>query len=136
MPKGRKKGSKNKTKKEIIPLVETNVEVEPVEPNVEVEPVEPNVEVEPVETNVELIKITLKSFGRVYHSEGETFEEAIGKIKISGGAKYLSIITVEKNDGKTITKILNPRQTNGIFGQGSPSLRAIHLKGVRDRLGL
>jgi|SRR3990167_10265794 len=80
------------------------------------------------------VKITLKCLGRVYNSEG-TFEEAIGKIKISGGANTLSIITVEK-DGKTITKILNASQTNGVFGQGSPSFRAIHLKGVKQRLGL
>src|SRR3990167_1990822 len=62
------------------------------------------------------IRITLKCLGRVYNAEGETFEEAIKKIKISGGAKALSVITVTK-DGKTITKILNARQTNGVFGQ-------------------
>ena len=64
-----------------------------------------------------------------------TIEEAIRKIKISGGAMALSVITVEK-DGKTITKLFNARQTNGVFGQGSPSFQAIHLKGVKARLGL
>ena|SRR3990167_2602428 len=81
------------------------------------------------------VKIILKCLGRVYNSEGLTFEEAIRKIKISGGAMALSVITVEK-DGKTITKLFNARQTNGVFGQGSPSFQAIHLKGVKARLGL
>ena len=81
------------------------------------------------------IKIQLKCVGRVYRSEGDTFEEAIDKIKISGGARALSVITIEK-DGIVKEKILNARQTNGLFGQGSPSLKAIHLKGVKSILGV
>ena|SRR3989344_4968183 len=92
-----------------------------------------NLKIDP--TTSAQVKITLKCLGRVYNSEGSTFEEAIRKIKISGGAMALSVITVEK-DGKTITKLFNARQTNGVFGQGSPSFQAIHLKGVKARLGL
>ena len=68
--------------------------------------------------------------GRVFKSEGKTFEEAIDKIKISNGARALSVITIEK-DGVIKEKILNARQTNGLFGQGSLSLKAIHFKSVK-----
>ena len=112
MPRGRPKGIKNKPK-----------EVSPAAPPV-------GETAAPAQ-----FKITLKSLGRVYKSAGETFEEAVGKIKISNGARAMSVITVE-NGEKKIEKLLNGRQTNGVFGQGSPSLRAIHLKGVRERLGV
>lgn len=81
------------------------------------------------------IKITVKSMGRVFQSEAPTFEEAVDKIKISNGARSVSFIKVEK-DGKEITKILNASHTNGLFGQGSPTMKAIHLKGVRMILGV
>ena len=84
----------------------------------------------------ENIKITVKSLGRVFEAEGKTFEEAVGKIKISNGAMALSVITVEKGKETIKTKILNARHTNGLFGQGSPSFRAIHLKGVKQILGV
>ena len=82
-----------------------------------------------------LVKITLKSVGRVFKSEGATFEEAIDKIKISGGARATSVINVKIGD-KEIVKILNARHTNGLFGQGSPTTKLIHLKGVRAILGI
>ena len=80
-------------------------------------------------------KLTLKSMGRVFQSEGATFEDAVDKIKISGGARSVSVIKVETG-GKEITKILNARYTNGLFGQGSPTMKAIHLKGVKMVLGV
>lgn len=83
----------------------------------------------------ENIKITVKSLGRVFKAEGKTFEEAVGKIKIGNGARALSVITVEKGK-ETKTKILNARHTNGLFGQGSPTMKAIHLKGVKQLLGV
>ena len=83
----------------------------------------------------ELVKLTLKSIGRVFQSEGETFEEAVDKIKISGGARAVSVIKMEK-DGKEIVKILNARYTSWLFGQGSPTMKAIHLKGVKQILGI
>ena len=82
-----------------------------------------------------IIKLTLKSLGRVFKSEAPTFEEAVDKIKISGGARATSVIKVEK-DGKEIVRILNARQTNGLFGQGSPTMKSIHLQGVRKLLGI
>lgn len=83
----------------------------------------------------DLYKITLKSLGRIFKSEGLTFEEAIKKIKISGGARMTSVITIEKA-GVVKEKILNARQTNGLFGQGSPTMQFIHLQGVRKILGI
>lgn len=86
-------------------------------------------------TVADLFHVTLKSFGRIYKSEGKTFEEAVDKIKISGGARSTSIIVVEKDDYKK-ERILNGSQTNGLFGQGSPTTKLIYLKGVRAILGV
>ena len=63
----------------------------------------------------ELVKLPLKSVGRVFQSEGATFEEAVDKIKISGGARAISVLKLEQN-GKETVKILNARYTNGLFG--------------------
>ena len=81
------------------------------------------------------MKIKLKCLGRNYSSEGETFDEAIDKIKISGGARVTSILTVEK-DGVSKDRILNGAHTNGLFGQGSPTTKLIHLKLVKNMLGV
>lgn len=81
------------------------------------------------------MKIKLKSLGRNYSAEGATFEEAVDKIKISGGARALSILTVEK-DGVSKDRILNGAHTNGLFGQGSPTTKLIHLKLVKSMLGV
>lgn len=79
--------------------------------------------------------ITLKCVGRIFRSEGKDFEDAIHKIKISGGARALSVITVTQN-GSTKERILNARQTGGLFGQGSPTMKAIHLQKVKQMLGV
>src|SRR3990167_10274958 len=76
-----------------------------------------------------LYKVTFKIVGRTFKAEGKTLEEALGKIKISGGAKAISVLTVEK-DGIEKERILNGRHTHGIFGQGSPTMKAIHLKQI------
>ena len=76
-------------------------------------------------------KATLKSVGRVYQAEGEIFEEAVRKIKISGGATAVSVLTVENGD-KKIDKILSGIITNRLFGQGSPTTREIYLHKVKQ----
>lgn len=86
-------------------------------------------------TKKEVFKITLKSIGRTYKSEGKTFEEAVDKIKISGGARVTSVILVEKGKYKK-EKILNASHTNGLFGQGSPTTKLIHLKSIKAILGI
>ena len=74
-------------------------------------------------------KATLKSVGRTFVAEGTTLEEAIGKIKISGGAKAVSVLMVEK-DGVKKEKILSGITSHHLFGQGSPTTKLIHLKKV------
>jgi hypothetical protein len=77
-----------------------------------------------------IYKATLKSVGRIYQAEGATIEEAIRGIKISGGAKAVSVLSVEHGDKKT-DKILSGITTHHLFGQGSPTTREIHLKKVK-----
>jgi len=82
-----------------------------------------------------LVTLAIKCLGRDFKSEGKTFEEAVDKIKIPNGANASSVLTFEQ--GKTRkTKILNGKQTNGLFGQGSPTMKSIHIKGVKAILGL
>ena len=80
-------------------------------------------------------KVTLKSVGRTFQSEGKTIEEALGKIKISGGAKAVSVLKVEKGEAVK-ERILNGIITHHLFGQGSPTTREIHLKKVCMLFGL
>ena len=74
-------------------------------------------------------KATLKSVGRTFIAEGETIEEAIGKIKISGGANAVSVLTVEK-DGVKKEKILSGRTSHALFSEVGPTMKLIHLKKV------
>ena len=114
----RPKGSKNKSKKH---------------PSDRPELLEAQIEQNQLERP--FVKITLKSVGRVFQSEAPTFEEAVDKIKISGGARSTSVLKLEK-DGKETVKILNARYTNGLFGQGSPTMKGIYLNGVRKLFGI
>jgi len=74
-------------------------------------------------------KATLKSLGRVYKSEGATIEEAIRGIKVSGGAKVTSVLSIEHGDKKT-DRIINGITAHRLFSQGSPTTREIHLSKV------
>lgn len=74
-------------------------------------------------------KATLKSVGRTFTAQGATLEEAIGKIKISGGAKAVAVLMIEK-DGVKKEKILSGRTCQHLFGQGSPTTKLIHLKKI------
>ena len=74
-------------------------------------------------------KATLKSVGRTFIAEGKTIEEAIGKIKISGGANAVSALTVEK-DGVKKEKILSGRTSHALFSEVGPTMKLIHLKKV------
>ena len=80
-------------------------------------------------------KATLKSLGRIYKSEGATIEEALRGIKISNGAKAVSVLLIEYGDKKK-DRILSGITTNHLFGQGSPTTREIHLKKVKMLFGL
>ncbi len=77
------------------------------------------------------IKVLLKCLGRIYTANGLSVEDALNKIKISGGAKAMSVLTVE-NNGISKTKILNGAHTNHLFGQGSPTAKEISMKYMRQ----
>jgi len=76
-----------------------------------------------------LYKATLKSVGRTFKAEGTTLEEAIGKIKISGGANAISVLTVEK-DGVKKEKILSGRTSHALFSEVGPTTKFIHMQRV------
>ena len=77
------------------------------------------------------IKIILKSLGRIYKSEGTTLEEALGKIRISGGAKAVAVLTVER-DGVKKDKIINGRHAQQLFGNISNTAREVALKWAKQ----
>lgn len=81
------------------------------------------------------IKLTLKSVGRVYKSEGETLEEALNKLQISGGARAIAVLTAERGDRK-VEKIINGNYAWKLFGKASPTMRMIALKKVTELVGL
>ena len=81
-----------------------------------------------------MIKITLKSLGRVFKSEGTTLEEALGKIKISGGAKAGGVLLVEKGDKKR-DKIISGRHAQQLFGNLSTTSKEIALKWANQVFG-
>lgn len=76
-------------------------------------------------------KLTLKSLGRVYKSEGETLEEALNKLQISGGAKATAVLIAERGERK-VEKIINGNYAWKLFGKASPTMRMIALKRMHD----
>ena len=80
-------------------------------------------------------KLTLKSLGRVYKSEGGTLEEALNKLQISGGAKATAVLIAERGDRK-VEKIINGINAQRLFGQASPTMRSIALKKITELVGL
>ena len=79
-------------------------------------------------------KLILKSLGRFFKSEGKTLDEALGGIKISGGAKGISVLTVVKGD-RTKEIILNSGHTM-VFGEVGPTMKMIKFKQISERIGL
>ena len=88
----------------------------------------------PKKAKIEDYKVTLKSVGRIFKSEGKTLGEALDGIKISGGAKGVSVLKVEKGD-RTKEVILNGSHTMA-FGELSPTTKMIKFKQISERVGL
>src|SRR3990167_7888 len=86
-------------------------------------------------TSAQLYKATLKSVGRTFRAEGMTFEDALRGIKISNGARAMSVLTVG-NGGKETIKVLDPDTSQRLFGVGSPTTRDYHLNKIRQRFGV
>lgn len=80
-------------------------------------------------------KVQLKSLGRIFRSEGATLEEALGKIKISGGVRVMSVLTIEK-DGVKKDKLLRGDHAARLFTPMGPTNREIALKWVHQSFGL
>lgn len=74
------------------------------------------------------IKISLKLLGKFYKAEGKTVEDVINKLK-PPVAKGIGILTMEKGNLKR-EKILNGRIINNVFGERSPTFRAIAMKNI------
>ena len=83
----------------------------------------------------DIFKVTVKCLGRIYKAEGSDIDQVFDQIKISGGARAMSIITLEKN-GVVREKILNGIHTNHLFGQGGPTSKEIGMKWVRSLFAL
>lgn len=111
----RKKGSKNKSK-----ITTKNLDVS-------------------LENKKELLgepyKLTLKSLGRIFKSEGETLEEALKKIKISGGAKAMCVLTVVKGE-QTKERIINATYSQRLFSEVGPTMKDFALRKVIELIGL
>ena len=80
-------------------------------------------------------KLTVKSLGRVFNSEGDTLEEALGKIKITGGAKAMCVLTVEKGDQRK-ERIINANYAHKLFAEVGPTMKMIALKKISELVGI
>ena len=74
------------------------------------------------------IKATLHLLGKKYESKGKTVEEVISKLA-PPVAKGVGILVLERGERKR-EKILNGRIINGIFGERSPTFKAIAMKNI------
>ena len=81
------------------------------------------------------IKLTLKSVGRIYKSEGETLEEALRKIKITGGAKAMCVLRVEKGD-LVKERIMNGNIAHKAFGEMGPTMKDFAIRKMVELIGL
>lgn len=119
----RKKGSKNKviTRKVLQGIAKTDG-------------FKASAEVELV-FSVEPYKLTLKSLGRIFKSEGETLEEALRKIKISGGAKAMCVLKVEKGE-QVKERILNASYCQKTFTEVGPTMKDYAIRKVIELIGL
>lgn len=80
------------------------------------------------------MKIIFKSLGRKFQAEGKTLEEAIGKIRISGGAKANGVLSVETEKGKR-DKIISGRHAQQLFGNISNTAKEVGLKWAKQVFG-
>ena len=87
-----------------------------------------------ITTKVAPYELTLKSLGRVFKSEGDTLEEALGKIKIPNGAKAMCVLTVKKGD-ETKERIINGIYAHKLFSEVSPTMKEIAIKKVSELIG-
>ena len=80
-------------------------------------------------------KLTLKSVGRVYKSEGATLKEALAGIKVMGNAKAMAVLVVEKGD-RRIEKIIYPQLAHRYFSNGGPTMKEYAYSKITELVGL
>jgi len=73
----------------------------------------------------------LKVLGRFVSAKGGSIEEAITNLKAEG-AKGMSILTLTRGS-KSRERVLPHVMTAGVFGQVSPTIKAIRLKQLVSR---
>ena len=78
-------------------------------------------------------KLTLRSLGRVYKTEGKTLLEALNKFKIIGNAKAVCVLTVDKG-GVVKDRLINGMHALRAFGGGSPTTKMIFIKKIAERI--
>ena len=83
----------------------------------------------------DIIKLTLKSVGRIYQSEGETLEEALRKLKITGQAKAMCVLKVEKGD-QVKERIINASIAQKAFSNVGPTMKDFAVKQLTKLIGL
>lgn len=74
---------------------------------------------------------SLKILGRVYSAKGETLEEIINNLKVGNWPKTASVLTIEK-DGTKKERVLSASHTRNLFGVGSPTVKQMYLKWVKQ----
>lgn len=83
----------------------------------------------------ESYKLTVKSLGRVFHSEGKTLEEALKKIKITGGARVMCVLRVERGD-RVKERIINANLAYKLFTDVGPTMKDYAIRKVIELIGL
>ena len=80
-------------------------------------------------------ELTLKSVGRIFKSEGNTLEEALGKIKIGNGAKAMCVLIVKKGV-ETRERIISGIYAHRLFSEVGSTMKGIAIKKVTELFGL
>ena len=80
------------------------------------------------------IRDLLKLVGKTYKSKGTNVEEGLTKLN-PPIAKGMGVLRLERGDKKKDDylwkeRILNTRALNGLFGEMSPTMKAIHMKNM------
>ena len=110
---GRKLGSKNKKSASKAPPTAVKV---------------PRSDAKPKD---DVFHATIKIFGKLYESTGDTVFQAIANLELEGRPRGVSVLTVRKGD-KMKDVILNRLLTARLFNP-SPDMRAVALKTTADR---
>ena len=88
-----------------------------------------------LKVHADIYKLIVKSVGRVFKSEGESLEEALRKIKITGGAKAMCVLRVEKGD-QVKERIINSNLAYKLFTDVGPTMKDFAIRKAIELIGL